>query len=124
MNKYVKIKDKFFIRSKLDKKRVIKAENNIINISSITGEGVKILLKKIKQKLIKNQKNEPIFSRERHLDIMNKVLLELRSIKSQDNLDIIAFKVREALRISLEINQKLDIEDILDIIFKDFCIGK
>ena len=63
MGKYVEIKDKFFIRSKLDKKRVIKTENNIINISSITGEGVKILLKKIKQKLIKNQKNEPIFSR-------------------------------------------------------------
>ena len=35
-----------------------------------------------------------------------------------------SFKIREALRISLEINQKFDIEDVLDIIFKDFCIGK
>ena len=124
MSKYVEIKDKFFIRSKLDKKRVIKTEKNIINISSITGEGVKILLKKIKQKLIKNQKNEPILSRERHLNIMKKVLLELKSIKTKDSLDIMAFKIREALRISLEINQKFDIEDVLDIIFKDFCIGK
>ena len=124
MNKYVEIKDKFFIRSKLDKKRVIKTEKNIIQISSVTGEGVKILLRKIKQKLIKNQKNEPILSRERHLSIMKKVLFELKSIKKNDSLDIIAFKVREALRISLEINQKFDIEDILDIIFKDFCIGK
>ena len=124
VNKYVEIKDKFFIRSKLDKKRVIKTEKNIINISSVTGEGIKILLKKIKQKLIKNQKNEPILSRERHLSIMKKVLFELKSIKRNDSLDIIAFKVREALRISLEINQKFDIEDILDIIFKDFCIGK
>jgi tRNA modification GTPase len=122
--KYIEIKDRFFIRSKLDKKRVIKNEKNIINISSVTGEGVKILLKKIKQKLIKNQKNEPILSRERHLSIMKKVLFELKSIKRNDSLDIIAFKVREALRISLEINQKFDIEDILDIIFKDFCIGK
>jgi tRNA modification GTPase len=122
--KYIEIKDRFFIRSKLDKKRVIKNEKNIINISSVTGEGVKILLKKIKQKLIKNQKNEPILSRERHLSIMKKVFFELKSIKRNDNLDIIAFKVREALRISLEINQKFDIEDILDIIFKDFCIGK
>jgi tRNA modification GTPase len=122
--KYIEIKDRFFIRSKLDKKRVIKNEKNIINISSVTGEGVKILLKKIKQKLIKNQKNEPILSRERHLSIMKKVLYELKSIKRNDSLDIISFKVREALRISLEINQKFDIEDILDIIFKDFCIGK
>ena len=124
MIKYVEIKDKFFIRSKLDKKRVIKTEKNILNISSVTGEGVKLLLKKIKKKLIKKQKNEPILSRERHLNIMKKVLFELKSIKTKDNLDIIAFKIREALRISLEINEKFDIEDVLDIIFKDFCIGK
>ncbi len=124
MNKYVEIQERVFVRSKLDKKRVIITEKDIINISSKTGEGVKKLLKKIKQKLIKNQKNEPIFSRERHLNIMKKVLLELKSIKEKDSLDIIAFKLREALRISLEINQKFDIEDILDIIFKDFCIGK
>jgi tRNA modification GTPase len=124
VNKYTDIKDKIFIRSKLDKKRAIKTEKNIINISSVTGEGVKILLKKIKQKLIKNQKNEPILSRERHLNIMKKVFFELSSIKEKDSPDIIAFKIREALRISLEINQKFDIEDILDIIFKDFCIGK
>jgi tRNA U34 5-carboxymethylaminomethyl modifying GTPase MnmE/TrmE len=55
---------------------------------------------------------------------MKKVLLELESIKSKESLDIMAFKFREALRISLEINQKFDIEDVLDIIFKDFCIGK
>jgi len=124
VSKYTDIKDKIFIRSKLDKKRAIKTEKNIINISSVTGEGVKILVKKIKQKLIKNQKNEPILSRERHLNIMKKVLFELKSIKTKDSLDIMAFKIREALRISLEINQKFDIEDVLDIIFKDFCIGK
>ena len=55
---------------------------------------------------------------------MKRVLVELKSIKTKDSLDIMAFKIREALRISLEINQKIDIEDILDIIFKDFCIGK
>ena len=55
---------------------------------------------------------------------MKKVLQELKTVKPKDSLDILAFKFREALRISLEINQKFDIEDILDIIFKDFCIGK
>jgi len=124
MSKYVEIKDKFFIRSKLDKKRVINIEKNILNISSVTGEGVKLLLKRIKKKLIKKQKNEPILSRERHLSIMKKVLFELKSIKTKDSSDVIAFKIREALRISLEINQKFDIEDVLDIIFRDFCIGK
>jgi tRNA U34 5-carboxymethylaminomethyl modifying GTPase MnmE/TrmE len=55
---------------------------------------------------------------------MSKSLFVLKSIDFNENLDIIAFKYREALRYSLEINQKFDIENILDIIFKDFCIGK
>jgi tRNA U34 5-carboxymethylaminomethyl modifying GTPase MnmE/TrmE len=55
---------------------------------------------------------------------MKKVLFELSSIKTKDSLDIVAFKLREAFRISLEINRKFDIEDLLDIIFRDFCIGK
>ena len=74
--------------------------------------------------LIKKEKNEPIFSRERHIMIMNNVFSILKSIDFNESLDIIAFKYREALRNSLEINQKFDIEDILDVIFKDFCIGK
>ena len=122
--KYKDIKNKIFIRSKLDKRRKKTNNNNIINISSLTGAGVNKLLYKIKQKLIKFQKNEPIFSRERHISIMNKVLKELKSVNFRDSLDIQAFKYREALRHSLEINQRFDIENILDIIFKDFCIGK
>ena len=33
MGKYIEIKNSFFVRSKSDKKRVIKTEKNIINIS-------------------------------------------------------------------------------------------
>ncbi len=123
-NKYKHIKNKIFVRSKLDKRTKKNQEKNPINISSITGEGVKALLNKLKQKLIKSQKNEPILSRERHIKIMQNVLFELKSIKPKESLDIQAFKYKEALRLCLEINQKFDIENILDIIFKDFCIGK
>ena len=55
---------------------------------------------------------------------MKKVLIELKSINTKESLDIQAFKFREALRLSMEINEKIDIENILDIIFNDFCIGK
>ena len=82
------------------------------------------MLKKSKDRLIKNKKDEPIFSRERHITIMKNVLSVLISVNFNESLDILAFKYREALRYSLEINKKFDIEDILDIIFRDFCIGK
>ena len=123
-NKYNDVENKIFVRSKLDKRKTNKKEKNTTNISSITGEGVGALFKKINKNLIKAQKNEPILSRERHINIMKKVLLELKSINASDSLDIKSYKYREALRLSLEINQKFDIENILDIIFRDFCIGK
>ena len=123
VNKYKNIKNKIFVKSKLDKRKKTK-DNNIINISSFSGIGISRLLNKSKDRLIKNKKDEPIFSRERHIIIMNNALSVLKSIKFNEGLDIMAFKYREAIRYSLEINQKFDIEDVLDIIFKDFCIGK
>ena len=122
LNKYKNIKNKIFVKSKLDKRKII--NDKIVNISSLTGAGINKLLKKSIKKLIKNKKDEPIFSRERHIVIMKNVLSSLKSISFNENFDIVAFKYREALRYSLEINQKFDIESILDIIFKDFCIGK
>ena len=124
VNKYKNIKNKIFIKSKLDIRPKKAKKNNFSNISSVTGVGIKSLLNKSKQKLIKNHKNEPILSRERHIIIMKNVLKTLKTVIFRENLDILAFKYREALNLSSKINQKFDIEKILDIIFKDFCIGK
>ena len=124
INNYKNIKNKIYVRSKLDKKKKKPTEKNVINISSFNGDGIKKLIQKTKEKLVKNKKNEPLFSRERHINIMKNVYSELKSISKKDGLDIKAFKIREALRISLEINEKFDIEDILDVVFNDFCIGK
>jgi tRNA U34 5-carboxymethylaminomethyl modifying GTPase MnmE/TrmE len=55
---------------------------------------------------------------------MERVLKALKSVKFNQNLDIAAYELRVAHALSLEINKKFDIEKILDIIFKDFCIGK
>ena len=123
-NKYKKITNKLFIRSKSDKRRKTKNNKAYYSISSVTGEGVDLLLRKISKKTIKKTTNTPVLSRERHISIMNQVLKILKSIKFDKNLDIAAYELRLALDLSLEINQKFDIEKILDIIFKDFCIGK
>ena len=55
---------------------------------------------------------------------MKNILNILKSINFESNLDIVSYEYREALNLSFEINQKFDIEKILDIVFKDFCIGK
>ena len=55
---------------------------------------------------------------------MKNILEILSGLEFKGNLDIAAFEYRAALNICMEINQKFDIEKILDIIFRDFCIGK
>ena len=72
LKKYLNIPNKIFVRSKADKRRKKIKEKNVLNISSVTGAGVGVLLNKIKKILIKNNKNEPILSRERHIFIMKR----------------------------------------------------
>ena len=121
---YNKINKKLFIKSKLDIRKNKNKKQEIFNISSFTGEGVEKLLEKIYKKTIKTTKNDPILSRERHISIMKKALKTLKSINFNQNFDILAYEFKTVLDLTLEINQKFDIEKILDIIFKDFCIGK
>ncbi len=123
-HKYNNIQKKLFIKSKSDKRKSIKNKTNYHNISSVTGEGIDFLLREISKKTIKKGKNTPVLSRERHISAMNQILKTLKCIKFNNNLDIVAYELRLALDLSLEINQKFDIEKILDIIFRDFCIGK
>ncbi len=118
---YSKIKSKLFVKSKYDtnKKKIRGAHS----ISSISGYGVKPLIKTISSKLKKKPISGPVFSRERHMESLNKSLLLLKSLDLKE-IDIAAENVRRSIMYIDGINQKFDIEKILDIIFSDFCIGK
>ena len=121
INNYKKIKSKIFIKSKFDKdKRKIKG---VHNISVVSGQGIETLLKKISNKLKKKPLEGTIFSRERHLEALKKTLYLLKLIDLKE-IDIAAENIRRSLISINGINQKFDIEKILDIIFADFCIGK
>ena len=123
-NKYNDISNKIFVRSKSDIRKINQTKESNYNISSKTGSGINRLLGEIYKKTVKKNIETPVLSRERHINIMKKILTTLNSIDFKSNLDIVSFEYREALNLSFEINQKFDIEKILDIVFKDFCIGK
>jgi tRNA modification GTPase len=48
----------------------------------------------------------------------------LEESKKEKNIDLFAEDVRLSLRNLSSLFGNVDIEDILDIIFSDFCIGK
>ena len=118
---YSNIKSKIFVKSKYDtnKKKII----GVHSISSVSGYGIESLIKIISAKLKKTPVSGPIFSRERHIEKLSKSVILLKSIDLKE-IDIAAENVRRSIVYIDGINQKFDIEKILDIIFNDFCIGK
>ncbi len=119
--KYSKIKSKIFVKSKYDTNK--KKIRGIHSISSVSGYGIENLIKIISSKLKKKPISGPVFSRERHMESLNKSLLLLKRLDLKE-IDIAAENVRRSIMYIDGINQKFDIEKILDIIFSDFCIGK
>jgi len=118
---YDNIKSKIFVRSKYDTNK--KKINGVYSISSVSGYGIENLIKIISSKLKKKPISGPVFSRERHLENLNKSLKLLKNLNLKE-IDIAAENVRRSVMYIDGINQKFDIEKILDIIFSDFCIGK
>ncbi len=118
---YNKIKSKIFVKSKYDtdKKKI----RGVYSISSVSGYGIKNLIKTISSKLKKKPIYGPVFSRERHIAALNKSLVLLKGLDLKE-IDIAAENVRRSIIYIDGINQKFDIDKILDIIFSDFCIGK
>ncbi len=119
--KYSKIKSKIFVKSKYDTNK--KKISGVHSISSVSGYGIESLIKKIFSKLKKKPISGPVFSRERHMESLKKSLVLLKSLDLKE-IDIAAENVRRSIMYIDGINQKFDIEKILDIIFSDFCIGK
>ncbi len=118
---YSKIKSKIYVKSKYDKNK--KKISGVYSISSVSGYGIEPLIKTISSKLRKKPISEPVFSRERHLESLKKSLVLLKSLDLKE-IDIAAENVKRSIMYIDGINQKIDIEKILDIIFSDFCIGK
>ena len=119
------IKNPIFVISKQDKTRKGFKEGLVYNISSKSGFGVEDLLKIVEEKIQKKtpRENQHI-SRERHKKCLQSTLIHLESTQNTKNMDLFAEDLRLALKNLSSLFGSVDIEDILDIIFSDFCIGK
>ena len=102
-------------------KTVLISVKNNTNILQLTSE--------IKDKLSKKfiTSNTVLVTRERHRLKLNNCLKEINNFLKKDqnrDIEMAAEDLRLATRHLGEIVGKVDVEEILDSIFKDFCIGK
>jgi tRNA modification GTPase len=106
-----------------------KFDADTILVSVKDNKNINILIKKLKEKLSNKftVNNNTLITRERHRVKLNECLKEINKFLSKDqnkDIELAAEDLRMATRHLGSIVGKVDIEEILGSIFKDFCIGK
>jgi len=99
------------------------------NISAVTGEGFDLLLGQLARQAegFLAGTESALVTRERHRRALEEVLAALRRAQAPDvagREDLLAEELRIAARALGRLTGRVDVEDILDVIFHDFCIGK
>jgi len=101
----------------------------VVLISVKDNKNIIQLISKIKEKLSRKfiVSNNILVTRERHRAKLNDCLKEINNFLQKDqnkDIEMAAEDLRLATRHLGSIVGKVDVEEILDSIFKDFCIGK
>jgi tRNA modification GTPase len=99
--------------------------NMALAISALTGEGVDELLAALGERVAQSYRIEaPVLTRARHRQTLEEAVSSLRRSRVAALLELRAEDLRLALRSIGRITGAVDVEDLLDVIFRDFCIGK
>jgi tRNA modification GTPase len=96
-------------------------------ISTLTGAGLAELIALLSEHAAKAMAvgEAPSLTRARHRDVLSEALGHLSNAqKQQDDLVLAAEELRLAARALGRITGRVDVEDVLDVIFTSFCIGK
>ena len=98
-----------------------------LSISLKTGEGISMLLKMLQQKVQHKLENgAPALTRPRHRHALREALAHLQHglAAPQAQPELLAEDLRLAMRAIGRITGAVDVEELLDFVFRDFCIGK
>ena len=106
-----------------------KFDADTILVSVKDNRNIDIFIKKLKEKLSNKftANNSILIARERHRTKLNECLKEIDNFMEKDqnkDIELAAEDLRMATRHLGSIVGKVDVEEILGSIFKDFCIGK
>jgi tRNA modification GTPase len=135
--KQISGKNFLLVMNKCDQCEIIElpealAAYNPIRISTLRGEGIDSLHHEVYDNFLHGRATDSreyvVLSNVRHRDALDKCLAALRRFTANAqagfNLELLAADLRDALHAVGEVTGKTTADDVLDIIFQRFCIGK
>ncbi len=113
--------------NKVDKGLRLKHPSNPLQISVAQNKGISEFLSALTaliDNIIGNKNEAPALTRARHRDALLDCQSSLNRCLNAPLPELTAEDLRLAVRHLGRITGKVDVEDLLDVVFRDFCIGK
>ncbi len=121
-------KDFVSIINKTDKERRLEKQEEEIEISALQNKHIEDLKEIILNKVIKNQIdfNSVVLTNERHVAILKETEKQVEEILKSENLplDVVSMLVKNVWKTLGKITGNTENEDIINLIFSKFCLGK
>lgn len=121
-------KNVIYAINKTDKPRLAKAYKNEIEISAQTGKNIQLLKQRLLQMvhLEKVDANALVLTNSRHTNVLQQAAEVLKEIfeTNQISLDILSMLVKKVWQVLGKITGNTENEDIINLIFSKFCLGK
>jgi tRNA modification GTPase len=96
-----------------------------ISISLKTGAGLDLLQALLQQKVQQKFAGQDLaLTRPRHRAALTEALAALTHAQGAPEPELLAEDLRLAMRAVGRITGRVDVEEVLDFVFRDFCIGK
>ena len=98
-----------------------------LKLSLKTGAGLDVLLAVIERRVAERLdlgRESPVLTRARHRHALEQALAALRRGLDARDAELFAEDLRLATRAIGRITGRVDVEELLDVVFRDFCIGK
>jgi len=114
------------VENKIDLKSQNEININTVQISLAKNINTKNLIKKIEEKIqqIVPNNDSPLITQERYRIALQNSVTNLEKFSLEKNIELAAEDLRMTAREIGKITGKIDIDNILDVIFSRFCIGK
>lgn len=102
------------------------SDDNAIKISALKNDGVEQLVARIVEMLksVIGGSDAPALTRARHREALENAYASLERSMTAPLPELAAEDIRLAVRYLGSLTGRVDVEDLLDMIFRDFCIGK